>query len=629
MDHPFLTRITQGPLLTDGAMGTMLYARGIPFDAVDVASLEEPDIVQEIHEAYLYAGADLIETNTFGANRFKLAAHGLSDDVATVNRAGVALARAAREATGQPAFIAGSVGPLGRSLAPLGSLSSQAAYEAFAEQIQALVDAGADLLILETFSSLAELREAVRAAKAVAPEIPVVAQMTFGREVLTTYGHAPAEIAVALLDAGADVIGVNCGIGPRQNLQAALAMRSVGAGEHLVSAMPNAGWPEAAGGRILYPATADYFAQFAREAADAGLRLLGGCCGTTPAHIRAMRAALDSWRAGERAPIQVSPSRAAAVEPETRPAPTRPEGLARALAAGQFIVTVEMEPPRGADLTDVLSAAAMLKSAGATVLNVSDSPLARMRMSPWAVANLIQTRVGIETVLHFPTRGRSLLRVQGDLLAAHALGVRNIFVVMGDPTSIGDYPDASDAYDIVPTGLMRLIKFGFNEGRDYAGNALGGTTNFLVGCALNVNPTALDREVQLLRKKIDHGADFALTMPFYDADVLQRFLDAYGGPIEIPVLIGILPLYNERHASFLHNEVPGIEVPDAVLERMTAAEDKPAEGVRLSQELVQDIFETMPQSVQGIYIMPPFKKYELAADVIRAIRVPATSLLSG
>lgn len=619
MPNKFLTRLAQGPLLADGAMGTMLYARGISFEAVDSANINTPSVVREIHEAYLNTGADLIETNTFGANRFKLAEHGLADEVEAVNRAGVKLAREARETIGQPAFIAGSIGPLGRNMAPLGQLSAVQAHEAFAEQVQALVAAGVDVLLLETFSSLAELREAVKAAKDTAPDVPLVAQMTFGREMLTTYGHAPREVAVALLDLGADVVGANCGIGPRQILQASAAMRTIGDESHFVSAMPNAGWPEEAGGRILYPATTEYFAEFARDAADARISLIGGCCGTTPAHTRAMRTALDSWQAGDRATVVTAPDIQSKQQEQQQPAPTR---LARALDAGEFVVTVEMEPPRGADLSDVLSSAALLKSAGATVLNVSDSPLAQMRMSPWAVASLMQTRVGIETVLHFPIRGRNLLRVQGDLLAAHALGVRNVFVVMGDPTAIGDYPDALDSYDIVPTGLMRLIKTGFNEGKDYAGNSIGSPTNFLVGCALNFNPKDVERETNLIRKKIDHGADFALTMPFYDAEVPRRFLDAYGGPLEIPVIAGVLPLYNERHGSFLHNEVPGIEIPDEVMARMQAAEDKPAEGVSLAQTLVAELHDTMDDAIRGIYIMPPFKKYELAAEVIRVVREP-------
>ncbi|MDQ7029951.1 MAG: bifunctional homocysteine S-methyltransferase/methylenetetrahydrofolate reductase [Ardenticatenia bacterium] len=615
MPHPFLTRVSQGPLLADGAMGTMLYARGVSFrECFDAVNVDRPELVRDIHEMYLVAGAEVIETNTFGANRFKLGEHGLADKVAEINRAGVEIALQARRHVRQPAFIAGSVGPLGRNLAPLGRLRPEEAREAFAEQIAALVEAGVDVLILETFSNLAELREAVLAAREVAPEVPVVAQMTFGQEGVTTFGHAPRDAARALREAGAHMVGANCGIGPRSALAAAREMLTC-TPPVPVSAMPNAGWPEQIGGRLLYPATPEYFADFAREAAEAGVCLIGGCCGTTPDHVRAMRAALDAWRAGER-PATAGPLPTGTSVPT---APTLgPTQLARALALGQFVITVEMDPPKSCDLSDVLTAAAMLKEAGATVLNVADSPLARMRMSPWAVAHLIQSRVGVETVLHFPTRGRNLLRIQGDLLAAHALGVRNIFVVMGDPTAIGDYPDATDSYDIVPTGLMRLIKEGLNQGKDYAGNSIGAPTNFLVGCALNLNATNIQREVRLLRKKIASGADFALTMPVYDVRTVRRFLEAYGGPVEIPVLAGILPLYNERHARFLHNEVPGIEIPPHIMERVERAQEKPAEGVRIAQELVAEL----QGLVQGIYIMPPFHKYELAAHIIRVVAEP-------
>ncbi|HBY93430.1 MAG TPA: bifunctional homocysteine S-methyltransferase/methylenetetrahydrofolate reductase, partial [Chloroflexi bacterium] len=288
------------------------------------------------------------------------------------------------------------------------------------------------------------------------------------------------------------------------------------------------------------------------------------------------------------------------------------------LASGEFVITVELEPPHGPDLTEILTTAALLKGSGATVLNVADSPLARMRMSAWAVATLIQNRVGIETVLHFPTRGRNLLRIQGDLLAAHALGLRNLVVVMGDPTAVGDYPNATDSYDIVPTGMMKLISQGFNQGHDHGGRAIGQPTNFLVGCALNLTPADFGKEADLLRKKIKAGAGFALTMPIWDPEAPARFLEAYGGPIEIPIIAGLLPLYTDRHARFLHNEVPGIIIPEAILRRMSAAYDQQAEGVRIAEEV---LLGAMRQgTIQGVYITPPFRRYEIAARVIRGLR---------
>lgn len=616
--HPFLTRLRQSPLLADGAIGTMLYAEGISFnDCFDAINVRAPELVSGIHRAYLETGAELIETNTFGANRFKLAEHGLRDQVAEINRAAVTLAREARSAVGAAAFIAGSVGPLGRSLAPLGRVSADEARAAFAEQITALAESGVDLILLETFGSLSEIRQAVLAARQAAPDLPLVAQMTFGEDGATPFGHAPREIATALLELGVDVIGANCSTGPRGVFHVVQEMLAANR-ELLVSAMPNAGWPERAAGRILYPATPEYFGDYAREFATAGVRLIGGCCGTTPAHIRAMRIALDELGSGMRGPRLSRPlqGRQTVVEPMSEPLPAT--GLARQLATGEFVVTVELEPPHGPDLTGLLTHAAMLKGAGATVLNVADSPLARMRMSAWAVATLIQNRVGIETVLHFPTRGRNLLRIQGDLLAAHALGLRNLVVVMGDPTALGDYPDATDSYDIVPTGMMKLIKQGFNRGRDHGGKPIGQSTNFLVGCALNLTPADFGKEVNLLRKKIDAGADFALTMPIWDPDEPARFLDRYGGPAEIPIIAGLLPLYTDRHARFLHNEVPGITIPEAILRRMSAADDQHGEGVRIAEEI---LLGAMQQgTVQGVYIMPPFRRYEIAAQVIRGLR---------
>lgn len=616
--HPFLTRLRQSPLLADGAMGTMLYAEGISFDdCFDAINLRAPELATRIHRGHLEAGAELLETNTFGANRFKLAEHGLRDRVAEINRAGVALAREARSAVGAPAFIAGSVGPLGRNLVPLGRVSVDEARAAFAEQIAALAEAGVDLILLETFSSLTEIRQAVLATRAVAPGLPLVAQMTFGEDGATPFGHTAREVATALLELGADVVGANCSTGPRGVFQVVQEMLGANR-ELLVSAMPNAGWPERAAGRILYPATPEYFGDYARDFAVAGVRLIGGCCGTTAAHIRAMRNALDEVGSGLRGPRVSRPLEVRQMVAEPVPGRLPATRLARQLATGEFVVTVELEPPHGPDLTELLNTAAMLKGAGATVLNVADSPLARMRMSAWAVAALIQNRVGIETVLHFPTRGRNLLRIQGDLLAAHALGLRNLVVVMGDPTAVGDYPNATDSYDIVPTGMMKLIKHGFNQGRDHGSKSIGQPTNFLVGCALNLTPPDFGKEIDLLRKKIDAGAGFALTMPIWDSDAPARFLDAYGAPLEIPIIAGLLPLYTDRHARFLHNEVPGITIPASILQRMSTAGDQPAEGVRIAEEILLGALNQ--GTVQGVYIMPPFRRYAVAARIITDLR---------
>jgi 5,10-methylenetetrahydrofolate reductase len=365
-------------------------------------------------------------------------------------------------------------------------------------------------------------------------------------------------------------------------------------------------------GRVMYPATPDYFGEYALAFKDAGACLIGGCCGTTPDHVHAMRAALDDPARHHSATISVSDVPEALVSD----VPEQPTQLARKLAAGKFVVTVEMPPPRSYNAQKVIASAELLREAGVDFINVSDSPMARMRMSPWAVCHLIQDRVGLETVLHFPTRGRNLLRVQGDLLAAHALNVRNVFVVMGDPTVIGDYPDSFDTHDIVPTSLIRLVKHNLNQGIDQAGNSIGQPTSFQVGCALNVNALDLDREIELLRKKMDAGADFALTQPIYDPGVLEHFLSAYRtryGTLELPVLAGILPLYGARHAAFLHNEVPGVNIPETVRRRIgDAGDDAPQEGVRVAQELLLDI----KGMAQGTYIMPAFGRYDLIAGVV-------------
>jgi homocysteine S-methyltransferase len=365
----------------------------------------------------------------------------------------------------------------------------------------------------------------------------------------------------------------------------------------------------------MYPATPDYFGEYALALVEAGAAVVGGCCGTTPAHVAAMRAALES---PSRVPsvIKLRPI----AEPELMPNAEAPTELAQKLKGGEFVIGVEIDPPKGYTSEKLLAAARMLRDTGADVINVADSPMARMRMSAWAVCHLIHSRVEMETVLHFPTRGRNLLRVQGDLLAAHALGVRNLFVVMGDPTAIGDYPEAMDQYDLVPSGLIRLIKQGFNHGVDHAGSSIGQPTNFLVGCALNLGAADLDREVRVLRKKIDAGADFALSQPVYDAGVVRRFQAYYEerhGPLPLPIMVGLLPLYGTRHAEFLHNEVPGIFIPDATRDRMRrAGEDGPREGVRMAHELLAELHGL----AQGVYLMPAFNRFDLVAEIIEAVR---------
>ncbi len=617
----FRERLAQGTILADGAMGTMLHAReNLPMDTCfDLLNITHPEVVEGIHRAYVEAGAELIETNTFGANITKLTACNLEEECAGINRAGVELARrAASAAPDRAVYVAGSVGPLGARLAPFGRLTADEAFHAFHVQVAALIGAGVDVLLFETFTDLHAIAEAIKAARAVDPDIPIIAQMTFTRDNRTTLGDTPAQVARRLSEHGVDVIGVNCSSGPAQLLRIVQLMRQAVPGAR-ISVMPNAGWPEMAGGRVMYPANADYFAEYALAFQDAGACIVGGCCGTTPDHIRAMRGALDD--PARTHPKQITVSE---IQPATIDVPEQPTRLAQVLGEGRFVVTVEMPPPRSFTAQKVIASAELLRDAGVDFVNVSDSPMARMRMSPWAVCHLIQHHVGLETVLHFPTRGRNLLRVQGDLLAAHALQVRNIFVVMGDPTIIGDYPASFDTHDIAPSGLIEVIKHNLNRGIDQAGNSIGQPTSFFTGCALNVNAQDIAREIKLLRKKIGAGADFALTQPIFDPTVLERFLTAYAaqhGPLEIPVLAGILPLFGQRHAAFLHNEVPGIDIPPAIQQRIVDAGDgAPTEGVEIARELLL----AAKDMVQGCYIMPAFGRYDLAASVVDALgRNPA------
>lgn len=611
---------TQIPLLGDGAMGTLLNSRGVSYEqCFEALNLNNPELIRSIHSEYIHAGAQVIQTNTFGANRYKLTAHGLADQVSAINRAGVELARQAAQQSDRPVFIAGDVGPLGVRLAPYGRVQPENARQAFEEQIAALVQAGVDVILMETFTDLQELLTAVAAFRQVAQtyqaDLPVIASMTFTRDDRTLLGDAPVHIARQLEAAGVDLIGVNCSGGPAQLMRILRQMRQA-APKARFSVMPNAGWPEQVGGRVMYPNNPEYFGEYALAFCEAGARLVGGCCGTTPAHIAAMRQALDSEPQGCGPILGELATVAEAEKPDQTSQPL--SQMAQKLAAGKFVISVEMDPPRGLSTHKLLAGASLLAEAGADVINVADSPMARMRMSPWAVCELIQRTVNIETTLHFPTRGRNLLRVQGDLLAAHALGIRNVFVVMGDPTAIGDYPDAMDNYDLVPSGLIKLIKQNFNLGLDHAGADIGQPTTFFVGGALNLTPQDIEQEMKNLRRKIKAGVDFLLTQPVFQPEqaksFLQRYRDAYG-ELKVPILVGILPLYSIRHAAFLHNEVPGITIPDTLQERMREAGEKaPQEGVRIALELIAQ----MREWARGIYLMPQFNRYDLAAEIIEA-----------
>ena len=614
----FLELLSQKTVVADGAMGTMLHAHGVDFGkCFDELNLTNPAAVADIHREYIEAGAELIITNTFGANRYKLKKNGLADKVKEINHAGVELAKRIVAASFKEVLIAGDVGPLGVRIAPYGRVKPEEAREAFAEQIRALAQAGVDLIVIETMSDLYEIQEAIKAAKQ-ACTLPVVASVTFTRDDRTLLGDDPMKVARALHGAGADVIGVNCSGGPSQLLRILKQMRqAVTDRSAKFWVKPNAGWPEQVGGRIMYPADADYFGDYALAFREAGANIVGGCCGTTPQHIAAMKKAFATT------PVQISEMWEASEVLETESQDVeQPTQLAQKLAAGKFSICVEMDPPRGLSTHKLLAGASLLYDAGADVINVADSPMARMRMSAWAVCDLVQRQIGVETTLHFPTRGRNLLRVQGDLLASHAIGLRNIFVVMGDPTSIGDYPEATDNYDLVPSGLIKLIKQGFNAGVDHSGTSIGQPTNFFVGAALNLCPQDMDTEVKNLHRKIKAGADFFLTQPIYRADDGPKLIEAYEakhGKLQQPVLAGILPLVSAKHANFLHNEVPGIFIPEEARKKIEAAGDA-ERGVKIGVELAVELIEQIKGWANGIYVMPQFHRYDMVAEIIEKIR---------
>ena len=615
--HPFLQRLQRGPLLGDGAMGTQLHARGISFDrSFDELNLTEPRLIEEIHRAYITAGSELIETNTFGANRFKLARHGLERKVREINLRAVKVAREAREIAGEPVFLAGSVGPIGQQLEPIGRISLAQAQAAFKEQIEGLLEGGADLLVLETFTNLPELLAAVSAARATT-DLPIVAQMTFAEDGLTLSAEEPSEVVSALERAGVDVIGVNCGVGPQVALEVLERMRAIT--RLPLSGQPNAGLPARVEGRFFYFATPEYFGTYAREAAALGVAYIGGCCGTTPAHIAAMRAAL---RPSDSRPASPRSNEPPAIAIDLTPADqVPPTPFARRLADRDFVVSVEIDPPRGLNPAKCIAGAQLIKDAGADAINIGDSPMARVRMSALSLAVMIQAKVGIDTLIHFTSRDKNLMALQAELIGAHALGIRNIIALTGDPPRIGDYPSATGVWDVDSIGLIKVLER-LNQGYDWLGTSIGKPAAFTIACAVNPTAEDLDQEIARFKQKIEAGAQVAMSQPLYERETLERFF-ARAGTIPIPFLLGVLPLQSSRHAEFMHNEVPGIVVPDQLRERMRkAGENGIAEGLQQSRELL----EQTQALVQGVYLMPSFGRYEVVAELVRWLRQhPVTS----
>jgi homocysteine S-methyltransferase len=621
--HPFLEAVATRVVVFDGAMGTRLYDKGVFINkSFDEVNLLRPDLVQAVHEEYVRSGVDVVETNTFSANRSKLLPHGLADRLKDINVAGARIARAATAAAngGRQVFVAGAVGPLGLKIEPWGPTSREEARALFAEQIAALVEGGVDLICLETFADLNEMGEAIKAARDVAPGLPVVAQMTIDEDGCGLYG-TPPEVFAARMDAwGADVIGVNCSVGPAPMLKAIERMAQVT--RRPLSAQPNAGLPRVVEGRTLYLASGEYMGSYARKFIQAGAKIVGGCCGTTPDHIRQMVAGarmLKSFLNDAPSGVQVA---LPATAEEVQPIPFEQRSkLAAKLARGEKVLLVELTPPKGCDVQKVLEKARQAYEGGADAINIPDGPRASARMGALATAVCIQSEVGIEAVLHYCCRDRNLLGMQGDLLGAYALGIRNLIIITGDPPKLGDYPDATAVFDVDSIGLTGVVSR-LNHGRDLGNNSLGMPTGFVVGVGANPGALDMEREHRRFHWKVDAGAEYAVTQPVFDVEALVAFLDRIRAEGKtLPVVAGIWPLVSLRNAEFMKNEVPGVIVPDAVVARMARAQEKGkdeamAEGVRIAREIV----EQLRDRVAGLQISAPLGKIQMALDVAEGLR---------
>jgi len=601
-------------LIFDGAMGSLLYERGIfvtqNFEQLNVT---RPEVVGKIHEDYVAAGAQVIETNTFGANGFCLDRHGLGDQVRAYNVAG---ARLARKAAGEDVWVAGSIGPTGLVPGVASPAELDVVAATFADQAAALVEGGVDLFVLETFRHLEEIRIAIDAARRAAPGLPIIASMAFDPSETVADGSTPEQVATTLRDWGADVIGVNCGDGPQ--LALAIAERMRGAGMPLC-VQPNAGLPRTVDGRLLYMATPEYLDVFARRTIQLGATMIGGCCGTTPDHVHWM-AKSGRMLGDKRTDVaRTSTVRAAEVVPVLTPIPlTQRSDFAGKIAAGKFVVSVEVNPAPGLDPSKALEGAKMLLASGVDIVNVADAPRAMARMSNLAFCSLLLERYGIQPILHVCGRDRNLLGQMAHLLGAHAIGIRNLVIITGDPPKVGDYPEATAVYDLDAIGLLQMAS-NMNRGIDPAGKPLpGGQTSFLLATGLEPGAADLDKEIHRLERKKAAGAEIVMTQPIFQTELLENVLRRIEH-LGLPVLVGVLPLVSYKNAEFLHNEVPGMQIPEEIRERMRktpGGEAARKEGVKIAREMLFAVRDR----VQGAYLMPPLGRYELALQVLDGLK---------
>jgi homocysteine S-methyltransferase len=591
-------------LILDGAMGTRLQQLGYDGSPPDLACLQAPDLVKQIHAEYRKAGADALETNTFSANRFRLRAAGRDEDAAEVNRAAVRLAKEAADG----AYVLGAIGPCGKPLLPIGIIEADEAKEAFLEQARALAEEGVDGFFLETFSDLDEMAIAISAVREVSDK-PIIACKSFIEDGETLSEGFPLRAAERMLKMGADAVGANCIVGPQRMHDVIRWMAEVG--DAPIAALPTPGMPQLVRKQLAYDTSPEYFGAAAARLAEAGATIVGGCCGTTPEHIAALSAALKDRG------VRVRARSRAAEASAKKPLETAEPSLLAGKLGKKFVVTVELDLPRGLDTSKVLAGAASLKDKGVDTIDISDGARARLRMTPVAICEIIQREIGIETMMHIACRDRNLLALQADLLGAHALGLRNVLAITGDPANIGDFPSATSVFDIDAIGLVRVLSR-FNEGIDMAGNSVGMKCAFTIAVAFNPVAQNMDHEMDRLCRKVDAGAHLIYTQPLFEKAHAEFACEA-AHRAGLPILIGVLPLRSKRHAEFMHNEVPGIEVPDWLRARMAEASDEDSLSVGIAT--AQEFAVALPSMAQGIYLMPPFGNHRIAESVIEALPI--------
>jgi methionine synthase I (cobalamin-dependent)/5,10-methylenetetrahydrofolate reductase len=604
-----LERLKDSVLLFDGAMGTMLYAKGIFINqCFDELNLSRPDLVKEIHREYVNAGADCIETNTFGANSFKLGKHGFNDRVEAINTAG---ARLAREIAGDNILVAGSMGPLGIQLEPWGPTSFQEARNAFKQQARALADGGVDLFILETFLDLSEIRQGLLAIKEVC-DLPVITSMTIGDDGKSLFGTEPQTFTRQLDQWGSDVIGLNCSVGPQMMMETLEKIFKVTSKPIMI--MPNAGIPKMVEGRNFYLASGEYMAEYARRFIQAGAKIVGGCCGTTPQYIRSMRNAIRSIIPQKKQTVtRISRE----IQEKIPPVPMKNKSkLGEKISRRHFVTTVEIVPPRGSDPTRVLNSVKLLKDNRVDAVNIPDGPRARSRMSAPFIGILIENRIGMETILHYTCRDRNLLGMMSDMIGLNAVGIKNLLIITGDPPKMGDFPDASAVFDVDSIGLTNMVNH-LNQGIDLGGNSIGKPTGYLIGVGVNPGAIDMEREIRRFEWKVKAGAEYAITQPIFDLSRFRDFLEKINH-VRIPILAGIWPLISLRNAEFMNNEVPGASVPGEIMERLQKA-DRKNQALEEGMEIAREMILSVRDLVQGIQVSAPFGKVSHALEVLSVL----------